>query len=309
MSKTETAVPTVVSICMITYNHSRFIAEAIEGVMKQKTSFPIQLVIGEDSSPDGTRAICEKYAAQYPDKILLLPSDKRYGVYENFFRTLKTCNGKYVAVCDGDDYWTDDNKLQVQADFMDQHPEIATCSHLLQVINENGDMVKEIGDGHNDKRFTFKDCVMKRLGGTASMFFRRSMLPVPKLMDALGGKSYLIDWPLELFLLDNGGGYYMARNMGVYRKHGAGITSVKVHTLPVNTVKNRIHIVQGLRRNINSANKTYLNSLLGILLLKMARISTEDRNKNLLHGSAFLVRAPFFLFNISKVADRFNPFR
>lgn len=294
---------------MLAYKHGQYIAEAIEGVMMQKTTFPIQLVIGEDSSPDDTRAICEQYAAQYPGRILLLPSDKRYGIYDNFFRAIKACTGKYIAICDGDDYWTDENKLQIQADYMDQHPEIAICNHLMQVINEKKEYVKLVGDENVSRTFSFKESIVKRLGGTASMLFRRSMLSDEKLMDTLGGKSYLIDWPLELLLLNHGKGYYMAKNMAVYRKHSGGITSAKDHINVINVVKNRIFIVEGLRRNISGRNKIYLNSLLGILLLKMAKINTEERNRNLTLGAAHLARSPFFLFNISKVADRFNPFR
>ncbi|WP_315817048.1 glycosyltransferase family 2 protein [Paraflavitalea speifideaquila] len=97
----------VVSICMSTYRHERFIKQAIEGVMRQQTNFAIQLVIGEDFSDDGTRALCEEMAHRDSQRIKLLPSDKNYGQNHNLSRTMAACNGKYIAICEGDDYWID----------------------------------------------------------------------------------------------------------------------------------------------------------------------------------------------------------
>src|SRR5262245_48980818 len=108
-----------VSICMITYNHGKFIARAIEGIMNQQTKYDFELVIGEDSSTDDTRAVCESYVAKYPGKIKLLPSDKRYGMVSNLIRVLEECKGKYIAICEGDDYWTHKSKLQKQVDFFE----------------------------------------------------------------------------------------------------------------------------------------------------------------------------------------------
>jgi len=114
---------------MITYNHEKFIAQAIEGVIAQKTKFDFELIIGEDSGSDKTRAICESYAQKYPGKIKLLPSDSRYGMMRNFIRTLHFSKGKYIALCEGDDYWTDKQKLQKQVSFLEQHPDYSLCFH------------------------------------------------------------------------------------------------------------------------------------------------------------------------------------
>ena len=113
----------LVSIQMITYNHAPFIAQAIEGVLQQKTSFPFDLVIGEDCSTDGTREIVFEYQKKYPDIIRLITSDKNVGVNKNGLRTMKACQGKYIAFCEGDDYWHHPEKLQKQADYMESHPE------------------------------------------------------------------------------------------------------------------------------------------------------------------------------------------
>lgn len=113
--------PTV-SICMSTHRHERYVTQAIEGVMMQQTSFPIQLVIGEDLSDDSTRLVCEELAERYSPHIKLLPSDKNYGQNHNLSRIIYACTGKYIAMCEGDDYWIDPAKLQKQVEFLEAHP-------------------------------------------------------------------------------------------------------------------------------------------------------------------------------------------
>lgn len=107
----------VVTVAMITYNHESFIAEAIEGVLMQRTDFNYQLLIGEDNSTDRTREIILDYMKCNQDIIHLLPQEKNLGMIPNFIETLKACNGKYIALCEGDDYWIDPDKLQKQVDF------------------------------------------------------------------------------------------------------------------------------------------------------------------------------------------------
>ena len=101
-------------VCMITYNHEDFIREAIESVLKQETNFPFRLVIGEDAGTDNTRDICEEMALKHPGKILLLPYQQNLGMMKNFLRTYNKCDGDYIAFLEGDDYWTDNKKLQKQ---------------------------------------------------------------------------------------------------------------------------------------------------------------------------------------------------
>lgn len=120
---TDSDIP-LVSVCMITYNHESYISEAIEGFLLQRCKFPVELVIGEDHSTDLTRTICERYATQYSNIIRLLPSEKNLGMIPNFQRTIMECKGKYIAMCEGDDYWTDPYKLQKQVDILETHPEI-----------------------------------------------------------------------------------------------------------------------------------------------------------------------------------------
>jgi glycosyltransferase involved in cell wall biosynthesis len=112
----------LVSVKMITYNHAHFIAQAIEGVLRQKTDFPFELVIGEDCSTDGTREIVFEYQKKHPDIIRVITSDKNVGMKKNGLRVIKACRGKYVAFCEGDDHWHHPLKLQKQVDYLENHP-------------------------------------------------------------------------------------------------------------------------------------------------------------------------------------------
>jgi glycosyltransferase involved in cell wall biosynthesis len=108
---------------MITYNHAPYIAQAIEGVLQQKANFHFELVIGEDCSTDGTREIVFEYQKKYPHIMRVITSDKNVGASKNGHRTRKACRGKYIAYCEGDDYWHHPYKLQKQVDYMETHPE------------------------------------------------------------------------------------------------------------------------------------------------------------------------------------------
>lgn len=112
---------------MTTYNHASYLAEAIEGVLAQQTAFEVELVIGEDCSTDDTRTVCEAYAAKYPDRIRLVTSATNVGWRANYRRTFEACRGRYVAYCDGDDWWCDPQKLQLQVDLMESDPACGMC--------------------------------------------------------------------------------------------------------------------------------------------------------------------------------------
>ena len=134
----------VISVCVQTFNHKKYISKCIEGILSQKTNFLFELIIGEDESSDGTREICIDYAKQYPDKIRLFKrkrenvqyiNGKPSGRY-NLQQNLKECNGKYIALCEGDDYWTDSNKLQKQFDLLETNSDAVLCGSNALVTYE-----------------------------------------------------------------------------------------------------------------------------------------------------------------------------
>ena len=129
---------------MVTYNHRPFIAQAIEGVLQQKTNFPFELVIGEDCSTDGTREIVDEYQKKYPNIIRVVTSEKNVGMKKNGLRTVQACRGKYLAFCDGDDYWQSPLKLQKQADYLESHPECGLVYSSYDVYHvSSGERIKD----------------------------------------------------------------------------------------------------------------------------------------------------------------------
>lgn len=112
----------IVSVVMITHNHREYISQAIECVLRQETNFPFELVIGEDCSTDGTRDIVFDYHRRYPAIVRVVTSERNVGMNANVLRTERACRGKYIAYCEGDDYWHNPHKLQMQVDYLEHNP-------------------------------------------------------------------------------------------------------------------------------------------------------------------------------------------
>lgn len=127
----------LVSICSTTYNLESYIGEALESWLAQITSFSFEIVICDDCSKDATVSIIENYIEKYPHIIRLLTTDVNLGMMPNYIKSLKAARGKYIAVCDGDDYWIDTNKLQLQVDFLESNPDFVACMTNSYVINEH----------------------------------------------------------------------------------------------------------------------------------------------------------------------------
>ena len=119
---------TKISVGIITYNQEETIRQTLGSILCQKGDFDLEVVIGEDCSPDATYSICRQYAEQYPNVVKLLPNTHNLGIMANFARVMQACTGDYVGICAGDDYWCDENKLQKQLDYFTFHPEVGVVS-------------------------------------------------------------------------------------------------------------------------------------------------------------------------------------
>lgn len=211
-----------VSICMITYNHQKFIAQSIEGIIGQETDFPYKLIIGEDSSSDGTRAICEEFARKYPDKITLLDSDKRYGAMENLIRVIRKCDGDYIAVCEGDDYWIDKKKLQKQVSFLEKNQDFGLCCHdaYFEINGKKTRSHKWDTPADTDLEYLLKK---GNFMVTLSVILRK----YPGLIEFLEGfrHSPVGDYLLYLHTAQHGKIHFLKDYMGVYRVHNTSMWS------------------------------------------------------------------------------------
>lgn len=215
----------MVSVCMIAYNVEKYIEQAIEGVLRQETDFPVELVIGEDCSTDATRVICEQYARQYPDRITYLPNPVNQGIGKNHYRTLMSCQGKYVAVCDSDDVWIDPHKLQYQVDFLEKNPDYGLVYSDIECINENGDEVDWNILHQMRPRYAEGDVFFKLLQGNfinnCTVVFRR------ELIDDYQGYINPIchDWLLWMRIAARTKIHFYNARTTYYRLHAGGVTS------------------------------------------------------------------------------------
>lgn len=153
---------TKISVGVITYNQESTIRQTLDSILAQKGDFDLELVIGEDYSPDNTYAICHEYAERYPAVVKLLPNTHNLGVMANFARVMHACAGGYVGICAGDDYWCDEQKLQKQLDYFEAHKDVgvvSTSGYKLLVktntlVPHAIDPIQPIEDG-NVKKFYF----------------------------------------------------------------------------------------------------------------------------------------------------------
>lgn len=206
---------------MITYNHEKFIHDAIKGVLLQKTNCPIELVIGEDCSTDNTRAICEKYEKENPQIIRILPAEKNLGGIANFIRTLSACSGKYIAICEGDDYWTDPLKLQKQVDILENNADIGLCFHNAKVTYASGYFKPHPFSVFNKTIYNIEDVIQKDwFIPTQSIVFRKALLEVPNWIKYV----FSGDLSLQLLIAAKSNYFCIDEIMSVYRKHDLSIT-------------------------------------------------------------------------------------
>tara|TARA_B110000483_G_C18134875_1_gene519063 strand:+ start:75 stop:1055 length:981 start_codon:yes stop_codon:yes gene_type:complete len=217
----------LVSVCMITYKHEEFIEQAINAILMQKIDFNLELLISDDNSPDNTEKIVTRIRENHihGNKINYVRHKENKGMLPNFNWALNHCKGKYIALCEGDDYWTDPNKLQKQVDFLAKNKQISLCVHQTEV-QRNENFVKhftpmEVARGSYGLRN-----VLNNYSGfefhTSSFVFRKSDFDTEFFSSQSwqGG-----DVMTTLILLKKGNIYYLNDVMSIYRLHPGGITN------------------------------------------------------------------------------------
>ncbi len=221
----------LVSVSCKTYMHAPFIRDAIEGFLMQQTTFPVEILIHDDASHDGTADIVREYEARHPQLI-----KATYQVENQYKKNPKTDKyvkphprrGKYVALCEGDDYWTDPLKLQKQVSFLEANPDYnLTCGGFLSV-DVNTSSTKEViklqpssnADGYT---FTLEDMLKGWITKTLTAVYRKDALNVEELQRY----KYRRDVHLFYHLIKNSKGYYFSDILGAYRIHSGGVFSSK----------------------------------------------------------------------------------
>ena len=140
----------LVSVCVTTYNHEPYLAKALDAILSQECAFGVEVILGEDCSSDRTLEICREYAEKYPENITLIASTENVGWRANYRRCVEAARGKYIAFCDGDDYWCDVHRLAEQMELMEGSPKIGLCYTLAERRDEGGALVGYFpkGNGH-----------------------------------------------------------------------------------------------------------------------------------------------------------------
>jgi len=312
-----------VSIFMLTYNQEELVAQTIQSILQQKTSFKYQLVIGEDFSTDNTRSICEKYASENPDKIKLLPTLSNVGLINNFIRTYKECDGKYVAICDGDDYWIDPLKLQKQIDFLEDNPDYNLIFTSFNFLSPEG-RITEKDYSNQSLATTFEDLIFGNYISSVTAVFRNKKTPTdfPEWLDSCPYG----DWPLYLWTTKDGAKIkYIEDVTAVYRRE-IGV-SEKMKLVPSRISLVNLNILENINKDIHfrlfssKIEKSLKNHRFQLLscyirelrLLKMVKLTGKIITKSpmavfklyayIIKGKLYINFIPFFR-NLKKILSR-----
>lgn len=216
------------SVVMITYNHGLYLKKAIESILNQNTNFEFELIVSSDASPDNTDSVVESIINEHPkgNFIKYTSHQKNIGVMPNFHYALTQATGQYVALCEGDDYWTNENKLQMQVDFLDKNKGFAICYHAVS-IDENNEIKKDTITKKVNKVTTISDLAKGNYMHTCSVVYRNHLFP--EFPDYFS-KSPIGDYYLHMLNARHGNIYFFEENMANYRVHNSSYWSSKKQT-------------------------------------------------------------------------------
>jgi glycosyltransferase involved in cell wall biosynthesis len=223
----------LVSVVMVTYNHERYLAEAIAGVMKQQTDFAIEVLIGDDCSTDGTAAVALQAQRDHPERIRVFMSGVNVGLNGNYARLLRASRGEFIAYCEGDDFWSDPTKLQRQIDYLCTHPDAGAVhtdfDHILWREGRWRRLANSMQHRHEGQPVPEGNIFLILLRGnfiqTCTLCFRASF--AIDCLDQGGLKdTYAVnDWPLCLYIAAQSKIDYLSGSTAVYRKVAGSITN------------------------------------------------------------------------------------
>ena len=216
-----------VSVLVITYNHEKFVRQAMDSVLMQRTGFDVEIVAADDYSQDSTPEILKGYRTGNPE-VRILPTEAHLGISKNYKRGFDACRGDYVAVLEGDDYWITPRKLEVLSDFMQRHPECALCFHRTIRLDEEFGLTSlhpEFGAGAETLFFTARRLASGNvIGGLSTCMYRRDVI---SRLDPGLWKMKIREWPFNIVVAREGLIGYVPEVMSVYRAHPGGIWSRK----------------------------------------------------------------------------------
>lgn len=233
------------SVLIVTYNHELYINQALSSVLEQETGFDFEIVISEDASTDGTRDIVRGWADRFPDRIRLILSERNVRSNQVVARAFHAARGDYVALLDGDDFWTAPDKLARQVAVLDEDPSLSLCFTNAHAVDLEGKPTGRLWTPpHIPTRLSLANLWQGNPFATCGSLFRRACVPtIPTWYDAF---FPVTDWPLYLLFAQQGDIAYIPEPMGAYRLHPGGLYSAQGDAA-------KLTAMDGLFRKLNAA--------------------------------------------------------
>jgi len=264
----------IVSVCCTTYNHESYIAEAIDGFLMQETDFRFEILIRDDCSTDKTAQIVRRYAEQYPQ--LIKPVYEKENTFSKGVKPMpqlyKIAKGKYIALCEGDDYWIDTLKLQKQVDFLEENDEYVTCIHNSLNLDMDGiQSPQKFSQEDEERDYTLEDLFQRNITNTCTLLFKNKRIVLPHNFNTFP----MGDWPLQMILAEDGKIKYFPEIMAVYRIHTCGIWS---KTDYISRVKKTIFMLEGMNEYFSNKYKNEIYDTIGKYMLKLSQQYEDEQN-------------------------------
>ena len=272
----------LLSICCISYNHEKYIRECIEGFLMQKTNFPIEILIFDDASTDKTQEVIKEYASENQNIITFIQTEnqwqyKRYGLIDWLFPAAK---GKYIALCEGDDYWTDPYKLQKQVDFLEANPEYAICFHRAKLKVENGVQINDQFVGpEEEKDLLIEDFILSNPVPTVSAIFKNVLHENFEDWESKMPFGDLLIYT-KILKITNLKAKYIPDVMGVYRIHDGGIHSGSFANNKLKTFEKHLQHVKLIKEHL--LKKSYRKQTTDAIIYFIRKCIKYTPKKNLL---------------------------
>ncbi|RUL55172.1 glycosyltransferase [Lysinibacillus antri] len=295
----------MVSIHCATYNHEKYIAEAIESFVMQKVNFKFEILIHDDASTDRTAEIIRKYEKKYPDLIKPIYQTQNQRTLGNSVSKINfgRARGKYIAICEGDDYWTDPNKLQKQVDFLESHSECSLCVHGAYIVNAfDKKVLSQLRPSKSSKIFTVGEVIE----GGGELFSTNSMvypLKYAKIRPHFFDIAPVGDYPLAINLSLLGAVYYIDEFMSAYRTNVSGSWTVE-NSSSIEKKFKHIQQIATMLDEVNSyTNGKYETSIIRkknknqfFILLEQEKFKEAKLIKYVDHSLALIYRKRLILF-------------
>lgn len=268
-----------VSILMLSYNHEKYILQALRSAVAQKTQFPIEIVIGDDLSLDNTRNIIKEFSSKLKDKNInfkFLFYKRKVGMMKNLRKALDCCSGEFIAILEGDDYWSFDCKIQEQVIFLENNEDCNICFHNVLKVSEDGLFPSQNMIRTDKKFFNQKEIITENIIPAVSVMFRKKSLgKFPSYFENLGYG----DWFLHIMNTKDGKAGYIDKVWATYRIHRYGVTSSSLY-------KNE-ELIKNIQKNIdmykyiNTYTKSQYKKIIKNKISKLKK-SIYLKNKNYL---------------------------